>query len=61
MYRATNENALLPTEINYEEVSERLFFRDGSMETLTTICSDLIDKGTQSEYFILFIQFLVGG
>lgn len=59
VYRDTTVDVNLPTEVNLQEVSERLFFLEERVSLLHNIYSDLISHGTESEYFLQIIQFLV--
>lgn len=54
------EDVHLPTGVNLQEVSARLFFVDNEVNRLHHIYCDLFSQGTQSEYFLSFIQFLGG-
>lgn len=60
VYRETTEDVNLPTGVNLQEVSTRLFFVDERVSLLHNIYCDLISQGTQSEYFLQVIQFLGG-
>ena len=60
VYRDTTEDVNLPPEVNLQEVAERLFFSDQSIQWLNQIYLDLVNQGTQSEYFLQVIQFLGG-
>ena len=60
VYRDTTEDVNLPTGVNLQEVSARLFFVDERVSLLHNIYCDLISQGTQSEYFLQVIQFLGG-
>lgn len=63
VYTDTTEDVNLPTGINLQEVSARLFFLDdrgSSLPHIHNLYVDLISQGTQSEYFLQVIQFLGG-
>lgn len=60
VYRDTTEDVNLPTGVNLQEVSTRLFFVDERVSLLHNIYCDLLSQGTQSEYFLQVIQFLGG-
>jgi hypothetical protein len=60
VYRDTTENVNLPTGVNLQEVSARLFFVDERVSLLHNIYCDLLSQGTQSEYFLQVIQFIGG-
>ena len=62
VYRETTEDVNLPTGVNLQEVSARLFFGEARVNLLhihNKYC-DLFSQGTQSEYFVQVIQFLGG-
>lgn len=50
----------LPTGVNLKEVSERLFFIEERVSLLNYIYCDLLSKGTQSEYFVQVLEFILG-
>lgn len=58
VYRDTTEDVNLPTGVNLQEVSARLFFVDERVSLLHihNIYCDLISQGTQSEYFDLVLN-----
>lgn len=58
VYRDTNGDVNLPTGVNLQEVSARLFFVDERVSFLHNIYCDLISQGTESQYFLQVIQFL---
>lgn len=60
VYKDTTEDVNLPTGVNLQEVSARLFFVDERVSLLHNIYCDLVSQGTQSEYFIQVIQLLGG-
>lgn len=60
VYRESTEDVNLPTGVNLQEVSARLFFVDDRVSLLHNLYCDLISQGTQSEYFLQVIQFLGG-
>lgn len=60
VYRETTEDVNLPTGVNLQEVSARLFFVDERVSLLHNIYCDLISQGTQSEYFLQVLKFLGG-
>lgn len=53
VYRDTTPdgNVNLPAEVNLQELSEHLFFRDESFQCLNQIYLDLVNQGTQSPHF----------
>ena len=53
VYRDTTPdgNVNLPAEVNLQELSEHLFFRDESFQCLNEIYLDLVNQGTQSPHF----------
>lgn len=50
----------LPAAVNFHEVAERVIFSVDSIHWLNNIYMDLVDHGTQSEYFLQVLQFLGG-
>jgi len=50
----------LPTAVNFQEVAERVLWSVDNIHWLNQIYMDLVNHGTQSEYFLQVIQFLGG-
>jgi len=50
----------LPTAVNFQEVAERVLWSVDNIHWLNHIYMDLVNHGTQSEYFLQVIQFLGG-
>lgn len=59
VYRETTEDVNLPTGVNLQEVSERLFFRDESIQCLNQIYLDLVNQGTHSPHFAQALEFVL--
>lgn len=61
VYRETTEDVNLPTGVNLQEVAERLFFSDASIQCLNQIYVDLVNQGTQSPHFAQALDYVLGG
>jgi hypothetical protein len=61
VYRDTAVDVNLPTGVNLQEVAERLFFSDASIQCLNQIYVDLVNQGTQSPHFAQALDYVLGG
>jgi len=50
----------LPAAVNFQAVAERVLFSIDNIHRLNNIYMDLVNHGTQSEYFLQVLQFLGG-
>jgi len=50
----------LPAAVNFQAVAERVLFSVDNIHRLNNIYIDLVNHGTQSEYFLQVLQFLGG-
>ena len=50
----------LPAAVNFHEVAERVLFSMDNIHWLNNIYMDIVNHGTQSEYFLQVLQFLGG-
>lgn len=50
----------LPAAVNFQAVAERVLFSVDNIHRLNNIYIDLVNHGTQSEYFLQVLPFLGG-
>lgn len=50
----------LPAAVNFQEVAERVLFSVDNIHWLNNLYMDIVNHGTQSEYFIQVLKFLGG-
>lgn len=60
VYKDTREDVNLPTGVNLQEISARLFFNnENNIQCLNQIYLDLVNQGTHSPYFAQVLEFLL--
>lgn len=59
VYRDTTDNMNLTTEVNLQEVAERLFFGDERIQSLNQIYLDLVNQSTQSPHFAQALDYVL--
>ncbi|KAK7370572.1 hypothetical protein VNO78_35192 [Psophocarpus tetragonolobus] len=59
IYRDTTPDLNLPTGVNLQDVSERLFFRDEGVQCLNQIYLDLVNQGTHSPHFAQALEYVL--
>jgi len=60
VYRDTTGDVNLPTGVNLQEVAERLFFSDSSVQWLNQLYLELVNQGTQSPHFAEVLNYVLG-